>query len=659
MNDDLKVAGRQQQFLDVISRDEATERFEAALSQASVGTESVTLIDALNRVLANDVQSPVDVTTFDRSNVDGFAVRAADTVAATEEKPQRLRLNDEVISPGRSPTSSVNERHATSIATGAMVPRGADAVVMVEDTDLVETEEGDFFVDICRPASPGEFVSHAGTDVAKGETVLRTFQRLTSREIGVLAALGLAEVEVLRRPRVAIISTGNEIVPPGQPLSPGTVYDSNAAILSAAVQELGCEPVILGIVNDDLIQLREIVGRALECDAVVMSGGTSKGAGDLSYQVVSEFDDPGIVAHGVALKPGKPVCLAVTRGKPFVVLPGFPTSAIFTFHEFVAPVLRKMAGQANQPLPDLNATLPMSVNSDRGRLEYLLVSLVRKDDALVAYPMGKGSGSVTTFSKADGFISIPQRTEIVEARTQVKVRLLSQQLEPADLIVIGSHCPGLDLLLSELSRRGVSCKTICIGSMAGLAAAQRGECDIAGIHLLDAETNEYNRPFTDQTVELINGYERQQGLVFRTDDSRFATTDPTEFLNITKQHPECRIVNRNAGSGTRILLDQLLQGHRPTGYAVQPGSHNAVVAAVVQNRADWGMAIESVVKASDGLGFLPVRRERYDFVVPVNRLERPAVRAFVELLHEPAMRERLHQIGCLGDRQNKTYQQNM
>ena len=648
MNRDAKAAGHQQQFLDVISRDEATERFEAALSLTPVGIETVALAEALSRVLADDVRSPVDVTTFDRSNVDGFAVRSVDTVSATEEEPRRLRLNDEVIAPGNPPQSSVREGTAASIATGAMVPRGADAIVMVEDTDVVETENGTV-VDIHRSASPGEFISHAGTDIAKGETVLRAFQLLTSREIGVLAALGMAEASVLRRPRVAIISTGDEIVPPGQPLAPATVYDSNAAILCATVQELGCEPVLLGIVNDDLGQLRLIVRQALECDAVVMSGGTSKGAGDLSYQVVREFNDPGIVAHGVALKPGKPVCLAVTGGKPLVVLPGFPTSAIFTFHEFVAPVLRKMAGRTNQPLPDVEATLPMSVNSDRGRREYLLVSLVRTDASLVAYPMGKGSGSVTTFSKADGFISIPQRTEIVEARTRVKVRLLSSQLDAADLVVIGSHCPGLDLLLSELSRRGVSSKTIYIGSTAGLAAAKRGECDIAGLHLLDAESNEYNRSFVDETVVLVNGYERQQGLVFRRDDDRFANVDLTEFRNVVKQDPDCSMVNRNAGSGTRILIDQLLDGYRPAGYAIQPGSHNAVVAAVAQNRADWGMAIESVVKATDGLGFLPIRRERYDFIMPVDRVERPAVKAFKTLLLEQPVRDRLQQIGCLID----------
>ena len=647
MKHDARTAGRQQQFLDVISRDEAIARFDAALPAEIVPqTETVSLLDSLNRVLADDVRATVDVTTFDRSNVDGFAVRAEDTVSATEAAPRRLKLADEVIAPGRSPETRVAAGHAVTIATGAMVPRGANAVVMVEDTDLVETSDG-IFVEIRKAATAGQYISYAGTDIANGETILRAFQRITSREIGVLAALGLADIKVIRRPRVAIISTGDEIVAPGEQLSPGKVYDSNAAILSATVVELGCEPVAMGTVNDDIEQLRTIVTAALEFDAVVMSGGTSKGAGDLSYQVVSEFNDPGIVAHGVALKPGKPVCLAVTQKKPLVVLPGFPTSAIFTFHEFVAPVLRRMAGRTHEPTADVAARLPMKINSDRGRLEYLMVSLVRTPNGLVAYPMGKGSGSVTTFSRADGFISIPQNTEIVEADSTVNVRLLSNRLEPADLVVIGSHCPGLDLLLSELSRRGITSKTISIGSTAGLVAAKREECDIAGIHLLDPRTNTYNRSFLDESIELITGYTRTQGLVFRSDDIRFRSRDLDTLLKTATSDPDCSMVNRNSGSGTRILMDRLIEGRRPPGYRMQPGSHNAVAAAVSQQRADWGMAIESVVTASDGLGFLPVRQEEYDFVIPKSRRDRPAVKAFVEVLNSPTVQHRLKRLGCL------------
>ncbi len=443
----------QTQFLNVVSRDEATARFREHLRLAPLGEELVSLGDALGRVLARDVVAAIDVPGFDRANVDGFAVQAHDTFGAMEETPRALRVNGEVLAPGIVPALPVIPGHATPIATGGMLPRGADAVLMVEHSELAGSAD-DRLVEVRRPLTGGENVSYASTDIARGETVLRAGQRLTSREIGVLAALGLPECMVFRRPRVAIFSTGNEIVAPGEALRPGAVYDSNAAIIGAAVEELGGVAVHLGVIADNEQALAAALARGLEADVVVFSGGTSKGAGDVSYRIVHALRNPGVVAHGVALKPGKPICLAVTGGKPVVVLPGFPTSAIFTFHEFLAPVIRAFAGLPPERRHAVPATLPMRVNSERGRTEYLLVGLVQGPDGYLAYPMGKGSGSVTTFSGADGFITIDQHTEILDAGSAVAVTLLGQQLEPADLVIIGSHCVGLDLLVGKLMRPG-------------------------------------------------------------------------------------------------------------------------------------------------------------------------------------------------------------
>lgn len=639
--EDIRRAAEQEQFLEVISRDVAEQRFRQHLKLAPLGSETLPLAHALNRVLAADIVATVDVPGFDRANVDGFALQAADTAGALEERPRTLRLNHEILSPGLAPQLPVQPGTATPIATGAIVPRGADAVIMVEFTETDPHGDAPEII-VRRSVSEGEQITFAGTDVAQGETVLRAGQILTSREIGVLAAIGRADVSVYRRPRVAILSTGNEIVAPGQPRPVGGVYDSNAAILSAAVEELGCVPLSLGCVGDDEVALNAAFQSAFNSDAdvILLSGGTSKGAGDLSYRVVSRLKNPGIVAHGVALKPGKPICLAVEHGRPIVILPGFPTSAIFTFHEFVAPVLRAFAGYPERPREQVSAVLPLRVNSEKGRTEYLLVGLVRTPAGLAAYPMGKGSGSVTTFSSADGFITIPAQTEMLDVGSQVTVQLLGQRLEPADLVVIGSHCVGLDYLLGELQRRGVTTKFLSVGSTGGLAAAKRGECDIAGMHLLDPETGIYNRPLLSADVQLLPGYQRMQGIVFRREDPRFQASDWKAVLPAILNDPLCRMVNRNAGSGTRILIDQLLGGQHPPGYPVQSKSHNAVATAVAQGRADWGVAIDTVARQY-GLGFLPLHAEHYDFAIPQSRWNRPAVQLFRELLSTPEIRAEL------------------
>jgi putative molybdopterin biosynthesis protein len=665
---------RQEQFLTVIDRDEADRRFRAHLDLSPLEPETVPLAEAHQRVLAGDVRAPVDVPGFDRSNVDGFALRAEDTFGAAEDSPVSLALNPVAVAAGVPPAVAVGAGEAVAVATGAVVPRGASAVVMIEHTDVRDGR-----LVLARPAAPGANVTFAGTDIGRGETVLFRGCVLTARETGVLAALGIARVAVVRRPRVGIVSTGDELRAPGDPLPTGCIYDSNATVLADAVRELGCEPVPFGIVPDDFDRLRGVFARAIaECDAVLLSGGTSKGAADVSYRVVAEFGPPGIVAHGVALKPGKPLCLAVVRGRPLpnpgsageglsappslagkgagglgysklipiAVLPGFPTSAIFTFHEFLAPILRELAGRPAENRGTVLATLPSRVNSERGRTEYVLVGLVpgATGSSPVAVPMGKGSGSVTAFGRADGFVTVPRQREYLAAGEAVEVRLLAAGLRPADVVVIGSHCLGLDLLLGRLRDRGFSAKVLAVGSTAGLESAKRGECDLAGVHLLDPATDVYNRPFLTPDLELIPGYGRLQGVVFRPGDSRFEGKALAEAVAAAIADADCVLVNRNRGSGTRVLIDRLLNGARPAGVLTEARSHSAVVAAVAQGRADWGVAIEPAARA-ERLGFLPLRDERFDFVAPKARLARPAVVAFRELLADTGVRTELRAMG--------------
>jgi putative molybdopterin biosynthesis protein len=641
----LRRLAQQDQFLEVIDRDEAVARFHKHLELRPLGVERVQLDAALNRVLARPVVAEVDVPGFDRASVDGFAVRASDTIGASVQAPKVLGLNPEILTPGIAPRLPVTAGVASLIATGGMVPRGADAIVMVEHTETRQAG-GRTAIEIRRPAAAGQFIAFAGSDIARGETVIRAGQIITSREIGMLAAIGCSRVEVYRRPRVAIISTGNEIVAPGDTIRPGAVYDSNGAILAAAVKEAGGVPQRLGIGADDEQALSHLVIEGLaDCDMVLMSGGTSKGAGDLCYRAVARFSDPGVVVHGVALKPGKPVCLAVTGRKPVVALPGFPTSAIFTFHEFVAPIIRAFAGLPQDETEPVAATLPLRVTSERGRTEYLMVSLVPRDEGTpAAYPIAKGSGSVTSFSQADGFIAIDPHVESVAADTPVSVQRIGRAGRIADLVIMGSHCIGLDMIIERLAAEGLIVKALNIGSMGGLAAAKRGECDAAPIHLMDPETGEYNRPFLAAHLELLCGYRRLQGIAFRKCDPRFEDRSPQDAVASALADPNCLMVCRNAGSGTRILIDRLLQGGRPPGYWSQPKSHNAVAAAVAQGRADWGVTIDSVARRYD-LGFIPVQDEHYDFVVPKARLDRPAVRKFCSVLEDASLRQALADAG--------------
>ncbi|HEX9360459.1 MAG TPA: molybdopterin biosynthesis protein [Bradyrhizobium sp.] len=631
----------QDQFLNILSREEALERFEAALCPRPIPNEQRPLSDALGCALAQDIVAPIDVPPFDRANVDGFAVRSADLASATEATPVRVMLNDEVIACGTAPIRPVLSGTATSIATGGPVPRGADAIVMVEHTQPIANRA----IDIRRAASPGQFISYAGSDIARGEALLRAGTVIGSREIGMLAASGIAQVAVARRPRVAVVSTGDELVQPGQPLRPAEIYDTNGAIVAAAVSENGGEAVFLGAIADDEKQLEATMRKGLEtCDLLVLSGGTSKGAGDVSHRIIARLGKPGIIAHGVALKPGKPLCLAVCDGKPVVILPGFPTSAMFTFHDMIVPVLRRMAGLPPRSDARVMAKVPVRIASELGRTEFVMVSLVEGDRSLIAYPSGKSSGAITSFAQTDGFLKIDALADQMAAGSDAEVTLFTPHVRVPDLVIIGSHCTGLDLVAAPLARAGFVVRSIAVGSLGGLAAARRAECDFAPIHLFDEATESYNVPFLMAGLELVPGWRRMQGIVFRVGDARFEGSNVERAVRAALADSACIMVNRNQGAGTRILIDRLLGDARPEGYWNQPRSHNAVAAAVAQHRADWGVTIAPVAHAS-GLGFIPLTEEHYDFALVTARKQRPAVQAFLRALTSEESRAALAQAG--------------
>jgi putative molybdopterin biosynthesis protein len=641
--DAVQRAARQEQFLEVVSAGEARRRFNAAIDPSPLPGETVPLAASLGRVLAADVIAPVDAPSFDRANVDGFAVRAADSLGASDGTPRRLALNGEVIACGVEPAIEVMPGTATTIATGGVIPRGADAVVMVEHTELTEDQAP--AITLRRAAASGQYISYAGSDIARGETLLRRGTQIGSREIGILAAVGLAAIEVVRRPRVAVLSTGDELVEPGRPLKPAGVYDSNGAILAAAIVEAGGEPVPFGAFPDEEVALESAMRGALaSCDMVVLSGGTSKGAGDISHRIVSRLGKPGILVHGVALKPGKPLCLASIGGKPLIVLPGFPTSAIFTFHAFAAPLIRARAGLPPEAAKTVTARLPVRVASELGREEFVLVALVAGDDGLIAFPTAKGSGAVTAFSQADGFLAIDALAAGLGPDVAAEVTLIAQAERAPDVVIMGSHDVALDVVVGALAERGFHARTIAVGSLGGVAALGRGECDVAPVHLVDPATGIYNKHLLAPGLALVPGWRRLQGFVFRPGDTRFLGRDADAAIKAALADPNVLMVNRNAGSGTRVLIDKLLGGAHPGGYANQPRSHNAVAAAIAQNRADWGVAIEPVAKMY-GLAFLPIAPEQYDFLLREERQARPAVAAFLAVLRDKNVRAKIRALG--------------
>ncbi|MDH3262291.1 MAG: molybdopterin biosynthesis protein [Acidimicrobiia bacterium] len=640
---------RQHQFLDVVDEAVAHQRFAQACAGLEPRPEEIGLPSALGRVLAGEVAAAVDVPAFDRSNMDGFAVRAADTFGAEELAPVPLHIADLTLEAGVTPPDGfeVAQGVAVPIATGGVIPRGADAVVMVEHTE--PTAGG---IRVTHPVVPGGNITFAGSDIGRGEVILRRGTLLTSRETGILAAVGVDRITVVQRPRVAVVSTGNEIVEPGRLLGVGQVFDSNQRVLLDAVAELGCDPVPGGIIpdNERLLEatLEPLLVGPHAVDVVLLSGGTSKGEGDINAGVVHRLaerlpDSPGVLVHGVALKPGKPILLAVVAGKPVVVLPGFPTSAIFTFHEFVVPLLRRLSGRPAESSGVIEAVLPMRVTSVPGRTEYTLVDVVEGTDGPAAYPLGAGSGSVTAFVRADGFLRIPAEVEYIEEGSNVTVRLLHPRIRPTDLAAIGSHCIGFDYLLGLLTERGFRVKMVPVGSTGGITAVGRGEADVAGIHLMDEATGQYNAPFLPEGVRLLPGYRRRQGIVFRKGDPALDLEDATMLMAVLGESPY-RMVNRNPGSGTRVLIDRLLAGHRPEGYLHQARTHHAVAAAVEQGRADWGVTLETVATAA-GLEFHFLQDEQFDFAVPASRWDRPAVAALRELLADPTVVARLGELG--------------
>jgi putative molybdopterin biosynthesis protein len=615
------------EFRKLVTIDEANRIIESLDIQASI-TE-INIEDSPGRVLAEDVISEVDVPPFNRASMDGYAVHAADTYEAREDNPVHIK-NVGSIPAGINPEIRVERGEVAEIATGAVMPAGADAVVMVEytrsDKDLL----------VFRPVSINENVMHAGSDIMVGERVLKKGTALSTREIGVLAATGSRTVRVYGL-NVGIISTGNELEEPGRELDEGKIYDINSFSIASAVKECGGNPIRYGIVRDNETEIKSVLKKAAQnCDIILTSGSTSAGSGDVMYRIIEENGT--VLAHGIDIKPGKPAVIGNVFGKTVFGLPGYPTSSLTIFNEFVAPLIRKITGKKEERT-QLRAKMAVRVRSE-GRSQFLPVGVIRG----WAYPVEKGSGAITTLAEADGFIEIPSHVEMVEAGELVNVTLFGE-VDIPDLLFVGSHCLGLDILIDIAS---LKMRVINVGSSGGLSAIRNGTTDIAGVHLLD-ESGEYNIPFLKRfdirDAVLIKGYLREQGLIVRKDSkiSRFE-----DILNT-------RIINRNTGSGTRVLTEMKLreiaqQRGMPfeelteniDGYHTEAKTHSAVASAVKLGKADVGIGIRTVAELN-GLKFIKIADEQYDFVIPLRLLESSGIKRFIEALRSQEFKEKLPQ----------------
>ncbi|MEM1623222.1 MAG: molybdopterin biosynthesis protein [Sulfolobales archaeon] len=631
-------------FRRLVTVDEALKELDGYLLSRQQAVEEVELRHAWGRVLAEDITAISDYPPFDRSEVDGYAVRSSDLEGVDEDNPAKLRFLGSV-NVGEQPKFSVEPGTCVEVSTGAMVPRGADAVVPVEHTKKV----GDY-VYIYRSVAPGENVAHGGSDVVSGDIVALEGTLLGSAELVTLAGAGVSKVKVYRRIKVGVVSIGSELVEPGRHLRPGEVYDVNSYYLEAALRELGAEVVFYGIVEDKEDRLREVLRKAIkECDVIITSGGTSAGEGDITYRVVDELGKPGVIIHGLKVRPGKPTFIALIGNKLLFGLPGFPLSMMMMFNILVKPVIARLLGlRGSYFTHSEEAVLADRVTGHLGVDRLVPVILREGPKGVLAFPIGYRSGSINTLQLADGFIRVKAGIPYVESGTKVLVHRLNNR-RVTDVLAVGSHDYLLTDILKALSRE-FTVKYVATGSLAGLDAVAKGAADVAGVHILDSETGTYNEEIIRRLgygnrVALIVGYTREVGLVTLKGNPK-NIRDLRDLLR-----DDVIFINRSRYSGTRVLLDIALHSlakelgvsfdelvSKIKGYHLEAKTHSGVAISILTGRADVGLTLKYVAQRYD-LEFIPLACERFDIAVSVNSLETPGIRYLVNYLKSNEFRQ--------------------
>ena len=592
-------------------------------------TQVIPVQQACGRVTAQPVYAHICAPHYAASAMDGVAVVAGDTFGATETTPVTLR-----------------PEQFTVLDTGDPIPQDKDAVIMVED--IVKNPDGS--ITIHSAAAPWQHIRQIGEDVCAGEMILPAHMEVSPSAIGAMIAGGVLEISVICKPLVGIIPTGDEIIPPCTDPKPGDIMEFNSSIFSAMLGQWGAETKTYPIVPDKFDAIKDAVAQAAaECDLVILNAGSSAGREDFSARVIGELGQ--VLYHGIAMKPGKPAILGCMGAKPILGVPGYPVSGIIVIEELLKLLIEYWLKAGAAPAATAMATLTRPVVSGLKYQEFVRVRMGYVGDKLMASPLSRGSGVVSSFMKADGILTVPQGVEGYEAGEQVQVRLLSREDKLKNtLVVIGSHDPLLDELanLMHLEDGSVYMSSAHVGSMGGIMAIRRGEAHAAGCHLLDTETGEYNTAFIKKYfpkggVKLLRCVGRQQGLMLQKGNP----LGIEKFADIAR--PGLRFVNRQKGSGTRILTDYLCkkEGLAPEaiyGYDREELTHTSVAAQLASGSADAGMGIYSAAQLYD-LDFLPVCIEEYDLIIPDHAWDSPMVRQLVATLKSPAFREKLLSMG--------------
>ena len=625
-------------YLEDIPLDEAWRRFIEAMTRAGLWTafpgEDLPLDEALGRITAKPVWAALSSPGYHASAMDGYAVRSTDTIGATETAPRRLEINS------NGPAGYVD--------TGDPIPAWADAVIMIEHTQRIDETDGRSAIEIQAAVAPWTSVRPMGEDMVATELVLPANHVLTPVDLGALAGCGHATVSVRRRPRVAIIPTGTELITPEQAaregLKSGDIIEYNSLVLAAQVRQWGGLPTRLPIVEDDYERIKATIREAAGAyDLVLVSAGSSAGSEDFTAAIVADLGT--LLVHGVAVRPGHPVILGCVtdRNTPIIGVPGYPVSCALTGEIFVEPLLARWLGVPPLEKPQLTATISRKLLSPMGEDEWVRVTVGRVGERTVAAPLSRGAGVITSLVRADGIVRIPRFSEGIEAGQNVSVELYRDPAEIDRTIVhIGSHDLCLDLLSQSLAESGRRFSSANAGSLGGLAALKRGDAHLAGSHLLDPATGEYNFSYirqylADVPVVLVTFMHREQGLIV-------APGNPKGIRGLADlARDDVRYVNRQRGAGTRVLLDYHLgklgiDTARVNGYRREEYTHLAVAVAVQSGAADCGLGIAAAAAALQ-LDFIPVEQERYDLVIPRIHYESELLRPLLDLLNGKTFRQ--------------------